>query len=65
MGEYKRKYRRRYDMLVMISTGETHSVSEWAAKNGVDPETILSRLKEGRHTDVAVGNSVHSIVGPT
>lgn len=38
----------RYDILVRISTGETHTIAEWSAKTGRDPETIRKMLKEGR-----------------
>ena len=59
MGEVKR--RGRYNVLVTISTGETRTIAEWSSKTGIDPEIIRTMLKEGRATDVAVGNSVHSI----
>ena len=52
---------RRYATLVMISTGEVHSIAEWAKMKNRDPETIRDMLKKGHPTDVAVGNSIHSI----
>lgn len=52
-----------HGVLVAISTGETHTISEWGRINGVHPDDIVQRLKEGRGTDVAVGNSVHSMAG--